>query len=105
MVKNSSKFATPPWQYNPIEKNLLHLSKFLLESKDSKLVITTSRPDSEKENIKQFLQEKHIWCYSIITGLPHSKRILINDFSNSNPYPSCSAISIPRDSENLFDFI
>ena len=34
-------------------------------------------------------------------GLNHSKRTVINDFSPTNPYPSCGAINISRDSDNL----
>ena len=34
-------------------------------------------------------------------GLPHTKRYLINDFTQSNPYPSAISINISRDSDNL----
>jgi hypothetical protein len=39
----------------------------------------------------------------IITELPHGKRILINDFSNTNPYPSATAVNVVRDSKELAD--
>ena len=104
LVENSSKFANPPWQYKPINTNISHLSNYLENSKNSKLIITTSRPNSEKEKIASFLLEFNIKCHSIITDLPHSKRILINDFSKSNNYPSCEAINLPRDSANLHDY-
>ncbi len=101
LVKNSSKFDSPPWQYIPIESNILHLEEFLSESKDSKLIITTSRPQSEEPNIKSFLKGYKIKCHSIICSLPHAKRILVNDFSKSNPYPSSIAVNLPRDSDTL----
>ena len=34
-------------------------------------------------------------------GLNHSKRIIINDYANSNPYPSCDSINIKRNSDSL----
>ena len=34
-------------------------------------------------------------------GIPHKKRYLINDFTQSNPYPSAISINISRDSDNL----
>ncbi len=105
LVKNSSKFSTPPWQYLPIENNLSYLSEFLANSGDSKLIITTSRPAKEKSNIEEFLKLHNISCHSIITDLPHSKRILINDFSKSNPYPSCLAVNLPRDSSDLSEYL
>jgi len=41
----------------------------------------------------------------LIMGLPHAKRIVINDFAASNIYPSCSAINLHRDTEKLREFI
>ena len=105
LVLNSSKFANPPWQYNPNKNNLNYLSNFLKGSPDSKLIITTSRPISEKKNIENFLKNYGIYCHDIVTDLPHAKRILINDYSSSNPYPSASSINIKRDSDNLCDFL
>ena len=43
----------------------------------------------------------NIRTHNIIMGLPHSQRVLVNDFADSNPFPSCVAINIPRNSENL----
>tara|TARA_Y100001978_G_scaffold202749_1_gene224971 strand:- start:313 stop:1356 length:1044 start_codon:yes stop_codon:yes gene_type:complete len=104
LVENSSKFSSPPWQYVPIEPNLYYLEEFLSESKDSKLIITTSRPQKEELNIKSFLKEYKIDCHSIICSLPHAKRVLVNDFSKSNPYPSSVAINLPRDSDELSNY-
>ena len=50
------------------------------------------------------LQEKQIPYSKLIMGLPHTKRTIINDFAPSNPYPSCSAINISRNIDNLNDF-
>jgi hypothetical protein len=38
-------------------------------------------------------------------GVHHSKRILINDYATTNPYPTAVAINLKRDSENLGDMI
>ena len=38
-------------------------------------------------------------------GLPHCKRVIINDFAKSNPYPSCEAINLPRNFDNLAEFL
>ena len=42
---------------------------------------------------------------NLVMGLPHCQRIVINDFARSNPYPSCSAINIPRNENNLKEFL
>jgi hypothetical protein len=36
--------------------------------------------------------------------LPHAKRILINDFAPTNPYPTAVAINLERNSSNLQNY-
>ena len=38
-------------------------------------------------------------------GLQHNQRIIVNDFSNSNPYKSCEAINIERNKDNLNEYL
>ena len=71
----------------------------------SKLIITTSRPKNQKQNIIDFLRSYEIECIDVITDLPHASRVLINDFSNSNPYPTSQAINLVRNSTNLEDYL
>jgi hypothetical protein len=42
---------------------------------------------------------------TLIMGLPHCKRVIINDFAKTNPYPSCESINLPRNSDNLIEFL
>ena len=81
-------------QYEPNNENLKFISNYLEDSPYSKLIITTSRPTSEKINIIKFLLKYDICCHEVITDLPHAGRILINDFSKSNPYPSSQSINL-----------
>ena len=105
LVKNSSKFSNSPWSYNPLEINIKSLKKKLNLSPYSVLIITTSRPNEEKESIKKFCNNNGLKVKDIITDLPHCKRYLINDFSNSNPFPSAISINSPRDSETLDQYL
>ncbi len=105
LVTNSSKFSKSPWTYEPISENLKALKDFLSKSNFSKLVITTSRPNLETIKIKKFLEKFEIVCDNIVTDLPHAKRILINDFSKTNPFPSANAINIERNNKNLKDLL
>ena len=105
LVINSSKFASPPWQYKPNNDNLKSISSYLKKSPFSKLIITTSRPKNQKQNIIDFLRSYEIECIDVITDLPHASRVLINDFAKSNPYPTSQAINLVRDSTNLEDYL
>lgn len=104
LVYNSSKFDSPPWKYSPIESNLNAILELQLRE-NLKIIITTSRPKSEKDKILGFLQEHNINCDQVITDLPHCQRVLVNDFAGTNPYPSAIAINLPRNCDYLNEFI
>jgi hypothetical protein len=100
LVINGSKFGKLGWNTIPIFKNLNSLKK-ICQTHNVKLIIVTSRPKSQIKFIKNVLGKYDLKNINIITDLPHGKRILINDFSNTNSYPSASAINVIRDSEEL----
>jgi hypothetical protein len=100
LVKNSSKFEKKPWQLIPIKSNLQCIHNLQRITK-IELIITTSRPNSEKIKIIKFLKKHEIKFKEIITDLMHSKRILVNDFAETNPYPSSISVNIPRNDIGL----
>lgn len=105
LVTNSS-IHFPPYVGDgiPLQKNIDYLNSLYIDGK-VKIVLTTSRPKYMKEKTILELKEKNILYDELIMGLPHCKRIIINDFADSNRYPSCEAINIPRNSDNLIDFL
>ncbi len=100
LVENSAKFSKKPWIIKPIKKNIECIQK-LQKLIKVELIITTSRSSAEKKKISNFLRMNNIKFKIIITDLMHSKRILINDFANSNPYPSSIAVNISRNNIEL----
>ena len=100
LVENSSKFAKKPYSIKPININIQCIQK-LQKIISLELIITTSRPYTQKKQILNFLKKNNINYKSVITDLMHSKRILINDFANSNPYPSAIAVNISRNNTEL----
>jgi hypothetical protein len=88
----------------PLLKNIECLRK-LFNDRKTHIIITTSRPEEFYNETVTELSRNKIPYDRLIMGLPHSQRIVINDFANSNKYPSCSAINIPRNSETLEDFL
>ena len=105
LIKNSSVHF-PPYIGNgdPLENNITHIRKLYLEGK-TKIILTTSRPSSMRDITINELSQKNIPYDELIMNLPHCRRILINDFAKSNPYPSCESINIPRNSDNLSEFL
>ena len=69
-----------------------------LQKNGAQIVITTSRPKENMEFLGAIFKKYNFKPDYILNGLNHSRRIIINDFAPTNPYPSCKAISIPRNS-------
>jgi len=105
LITNSSHHF-PPYTGSgePIEDNIDLLAE-LYEQGKAKIILTTSRPERLRQLTIQELQTKGIPFDELVMGLPHCQRIVINDFARSNPYPSCSAINIPRNENNLTEFL
>jgi len=89
------------WQ--PLEQNV----KVLLEEqlRDCKIVFATARPARFEQRTRETLDALGFKNYTLIMAVNHSRRVLINDYSHSNPYPSATAINLPRDSDTLRDVI
>jgi len=62
-------------------------------------------PASSRDLILQLALELGFNKFQLIMDLPHSQRILINDFAPTNPFPSAVAISIPRNSASLSGYL
>lgn len=100
MFKNGSKFGKTGWKTEPIPENLKKLSQLQREGK-LYLVITSSRPHGEIDYIAERLSEFDLVADNFLMGLPHCRRVLINDYSSTNPFPSALSINIERDTQGL----
>lgn len=100
IVKSKLDYTEP---HEPIQENVDFLLKEL--ARGCQIVFTTSRPKKFHELTTNMLTDLGFYSCDLIMGLNHSKRILINDFAKSNPYPSAVAVNIKRDSKNLDDYL
>jgi hypothetical protein len=105
IVKNSSSYLKPYiGETDALIENVNYL-KELISTNRVELILTTSRPEEYRDITKKQLFELGLEYRELIMGLQHSKRIIINDFSNTNPYKSCEAINIPRNSDTLKQYL
>lgn len=105
LVENSAEYFEPIWgTTEAIQENVDYMND-LYDSGKCRIIITTSRKSSFKEVTISQLDREGIKYHDIIFDLPHAERIVINDFSKSNKYPTCSSVNIPRNSSNLEDFM
>ena len=89
--------------YDPLYDNVEKLRKEL--ARGCQIVFCTARPKKYEEITRKILDELGFKECILIMGVNHSRRVLINDFAPSNPYPSAVAINLVRDADNLGDMI
>ena len=105
LVQNSSQYFFPRWgQSDPIRENINKINE-LYDSGKCQIILTSARKESFREQTEKQLNESGLRYHSLILGLLHGQRIVINDFSNTNSYPSCKAVNIERNSNNLKKYI
>jgi len=104
LVTNTSHLI-PPFigEGKPLENNIQSLKR--IKENNGFIIITTSRPEEYREITLSEMEKYEIPFDLLIMGLPHSQRLLINDFAKSNPYPSCSAINIARNSDEIDQYL
>jgi uncharacterized HAD superfamily protein len=88
----------------PIENNIRLLQQ-LHERGRTKIILVTARPSKYKEITESELRKHNIPYDMLLMDMLHAQRIVINDFADSNPFPSCSSIIIQRNSDNLEDYL
>jgi len=105
LFQNAAQHFKPRWEdSNPIEENLEVVQK-LSEDPYSQIYFITSRPEKYREMTESKLKKYGIKYNALIMGCQHCKRIIVNDFSDTTGYPSCEAINILRNSEDLKKYI
>ena len=98
LLENCGKYGKKNWYNNfkPIEENITLLKE--LSSKNCQIIFMTSRSNDAVKDFINYIDTQGIEYKTIITDCNHAKRVIVNDFAPSNPYPSCESLSIKRNS-------
>ena len=96
LLENCGKYGKNNWSnyFKPIENNIDVLKE--LSDNGNEIIFMTSRSEEYLDQFKDLMKKLNIKYKTIITSCNHSKRVIINDFSSTNPYPSCESLSIKR---------
>jgi hypothetical protein len=105
VFRNKGKYGSKNWSSEdvPLIYNIKKLKE--IQKKGGQLIFVTSRPEEFRSKTEESLKEQGLNWHSIVMSCHHSQRYIINDFASTNQYPSCVAINITRDGDNLEDFI
>jgi hypothetical protein len=101
VFRNQSEFFPPYWgdPVEPIAENIARLTE--LQAAGAQLVFVTARPEKYRGVTLQALEAHGLAAHALVMGCIHAPRVLINDYADSNPYPSATAVNLPRDSAIL----
>tara|TARA_B100002052_G_scaffold238237_1_gene222015 strand:- start:21047 stop:22123 length:1077 start_codon:yes stop_codon:yes gene_type:complete len=104
VINSSSHF--PPYIGNtkPLKSNI-EIINFLYMSGKFQIILTTSRKEKFRKLTEKQLKKEGIPYDKLIMDLFHAKRIIVNDYGPSNPFKSCDAINLKRNSEELKDIL
>jgi len=105
LVKSSGKYTPPFWgETEGIKDNVEFLNK-LYDTGKVYIIITTARSSRSKKETLEQLEREGIKYHNIIFDLFHANRTIINDYGTSNPYPTCDAVNLVRNSNELERFL
>lgn len=101
LVKSSCSYMEP--KVGTTDKLVRAVEKIntLYDEGFSQIILVTARPEYTREVTEDQLYRLGIKHHRLVMGLWHTRRVLINDFAVSNPYPSAVAINLVRDLGNL----
>jgi len=101
ILKSQPKFDyTKP---QPLENNVDAILKE--QEKGSQIIFVTARSYNIEKETRDILDTLGFRNYGLIMGLLNTKRLLINDYNEANPFPRAEAINTRRDSDDLKSFI
>lgn len=101
IVENQSLHGSNNYEAwpNVLQNNVDALLK--AKSHGAQIVFTTSRPNRFEKATKNLLAKLGFSDCQLLMDMHHARRILINDYAPSNPWPSAVAINIKRNDDGL----
>ena len=101
IYENGSEFWEPKWGENKVMAEAKNKINELFDS-GNQIILTTSRPERFREKTIEQLNKDEISYHQLVMGIFHGTRYLVNDYSDTNPYPVAKAVNTKR---NTCDFV
>ncbi len=105
ITQHSSSHFPPYYGETEAIKENVEILKTLRQSGKFQIIITTARGEEYRNVTTDQLKRFGLDYDHLLMGMQHGKRIIINDYSKSNPYKSCDAINLKRNSNELKDIL
>lgn len=105
LVEKSHEFFEPNYGNTTKIKDNVAAINSLYDSERVQIILITSRGEGYREITESQLDREGIKYHQIIFNLNRGKKIVINDYSQENPFKSCDAINIKSDSADLKEML
>jgi len=105
VFRNAGQYSPPLWEDDdvPLPKNVERIKQLIAAG--GQVIFVTSRPERFRKKTEAALRAAGLSWHAAIFGVLHSRRILVNDFAPSNPFPSAVAINIVRNGDDISSFL
>ena len=105
LIISQSRVGNNSYKEEPValENNVKKMLQF--QNSGAQLIFTTARLENVRVQTEKLLNDLGFKNYQLMMGLLNTRRILINDFNDSNPFPRAEAVNIRRNSDTLSDYI
>lgn len=101
LLSNTGGYFEPKWgQGEPIRKNIEYI-RALFATGRCHIILTTSRDESCRDATIEELSKLQLGYHNLVMGLPHARRVVVNDYAKTNPFRSCDHVNIERDTDQL----
>lgn len=105
LVFNSGEYSKQKWgETEHIKKNVEWLNN-IYKTGTVQIILTTSRKLKYKNQTIEQLKKYNIPYDNILYNLYHCKRYLINDYADTNPFPSAISINLARNNDNIESYL
>lgn len=91
--------------YSNFPEPIQNAVKYMLKKQQEgcKIIFTTSRPEKYRNITIEALKECGFTNISVLFNMPHSPRMVINDISKTNPYPTAMSMNVPRNDNSYWE--
>jgi len=104
IYENGSEYWIPKWGENKVFPEAKNKINNLFNS-GNQIILTTSRPEKFRDITIKQLEKDEVLYHKLIMDVFHGSRVIINDYSDTNPYPSAKAINTKRNSCDFLEKI
>jgi hypothetical protein len=105
LVVNAGQYGRPRWGETDGIRPNIEAVNHLYHSGKVDVIVTTSRKEEFRDVTIEQLDRVGLKYHRILFELPHARRIIINDYAPSNPFKSCDAINLKRNSPDLKEML